>query len=51
MLILEKPFVSKTLIKTAVEKHIPVLKNAMSDEISSEGYALNLLSDEEFVNK
>ncbi len=51
MLILEKPFVSKTLIKTAVEKHIPVLKNAMSDEISSEGYALNLLSDEEFVNE
>ena len=29
MLILEKPYVSETLIRTAVEKNYPVLRNAV----------------------
>lgn len=49
MLILEKPYVSETLIRTAIAKNLPVLKNAMSEKIASEGHALNLLNDEEFV--
>ena len=49
MLILEKPFVSQTLINTAIEHNLPVLRNAMSEKIVSEGYALNLLNNEEFV--
>lgn len=51
MLILEKPFVSETLIKTAIENNIPVLKNSMSEKIVSEGYKLNLLNDNEFVKE
>ncbi|MDY6326983.1 MAG: ATP-grasp domain-containing protein [Bacteroidales bacterium] len=51
MLILEKPFVSETLVKTAVEKQIPVLRNPMSEDIFSKGHCLNLLNDSEFVNE
>ncbi len=49
MLILEKPYVSQTLINTAIEKNLPVLRNAMSEKIVAEGHNLNLLNDEEFV--
>ena len=49
MLILEKPYVSKTLVKTAIEKNLPVLRNAMSEKIVAEGYALPLLDDAPFV--
>lgn len=49
MLILEKPFVSETLIKTAIEKNYPVLRNAMSEQLVSEGNAMNLYNDKEFA--
>lgn len=49
MLILEKPYVSETLVRTAIEKNLPVLRNAMSEKMVAEGHALNLLNDEEFV--
>ena len=49
MLILEKPYVSETLIKTAIEQHLPVLRNAMSEQIVANGYPLHLYNDEEFV--
>ena len=37
MLILEKPYVSETLIRTAVEKNYPVLRNAMSEQLAAAG--------------
>jgi len=49
MLILEKPFVSETLIRTAIEKKLPVLKNAMSESIVAAGKPLTLYNDEQFV--
>lgn len=49
MLILEKPFVSERLIKTALENELPVLRNAMSEQLLAKGHKLNLLNDEEFI--
>ena len=49
MLILEKPFVSETLIKTAIEKKYPVLRNAMSEQLYAAGWHLNLYGDEDFA--
>lgn len=49
MIILEKPYVSENLIKTAAEKNLPVLRNAMSEQLAGKGYRLNLLNNSEFV--
>ncbi len=49
MLILEKPYVSETLVKTAIAKDLPVLRNAMSEKMAEAGYALHLYNDEEFI--
>ncbi len=49
MLILEKPYVSQTLINTAIANNLPVLRNVMSETIAANGHKLNLLNDEEFV--
>ena len=49
MLILEKPYVSETLVKTAMAKDLPVLRNAMSEKMVDAGYALHLYNDEEFI--
>ena len=49
MLILEKPYVSETLIKTAIENNLPVLRNAMSEQLVAQGYALNLYDDAAFI--
>lgn len=49
MLILEKPYVSEKLIQTAIENNLPVLRNAMSEQLVEKGYALNLYNDEEFI--
>lgn len=48
MLILEKPYVSNLLADCAVNNHIPILKNSMSEELKTKGFNLNLLGDEEF---
>ena len=49
MLILEKPYVSETLIQTAIKNNLPVLRNSMSELLASRGYKLNLYNDDEFV--
>ncbi|MBQ9435794.1 MAG: ATP-grasp domain-containing protein [Bacteroidales bacterium] len=49
MLILEKPYVSETLVKTAIAKDLPVLRNAMSEKMVEAGYALHLYNDAEFI--
>ena len=49
MLILEKPYVSEKLIQTAIENNLPVLRNAMSEKLFADGYALNLYDDEQFI--
>lgn len=49
MIILEKPYVSETLIRTAMTKNLPVLRNTMSEQLAGRGYGLNLLGDDEFV--
>ena len=51
MLILEKPYVSEKLIQTAIENNLPVLRNAMSEKLLAEGYALNLYDDEQFIDE
>ena len=51
MLILEKPYVSETLINTAVKNNLPVLRNSMSELLVSRGYKLNLYDDMEFVEE
>ena len=51
MLILEKPYVSETLINTAVKNNLPVLRNSMSELLVSRGYKLNLYDDKEFVEE
>ncbi len=50
MLILEKPYVSETLIRTAVEKNYPVLRNAMSEQLAAAGHALTLYDDGAFAS-
>ena len=49
MLILEKPYVSEKLIQIAVENHYPVLRNAISEQLHSQGYSLDLYEDEQFA--
>lgn len=49
MLILEKPYVSETLVRTAIEKQLPVLRNTMSEKLVAEGKKLNLYNDNEFI--
>ena len=49
MLILEKPYVSDTLIKIATENQFPVLRNAMSEQIQSKGHNLSLYDDRSFA--
>ncbi len=51
MLILEKPYVSEKLLQIAHQKHYPILRNAMSEYLQSQGYCLDLCSDEDFVEK
>lgn len=48
MIILEKPFVSETLIRCAVAHGIPVLRNGMSEQLVRSGHALNLYDDGAF---
>ncbi len=45
MLILEKPYVSDMLINMAVSKQLPILYNAMSEQLKNQGYSLNLQND------
>ena len=49
MLILEKPYVSETLIRTAIEKNLPVLRNSMSEMLVARGNKLNLYDDNAFA--
>ncbi len=49
MLILEKPYVSDTLIRTAIEKNLPVLRNSMSEMLVARGNKLNLYDDNAFA--
>ena len=49
MLILEKPYVSETLTRTAIENNYPVLRNAMSEQLAAAGHALNLYNDTDFA--
>lgn len=49
MLILEKPYVSETLIRTAIEKNLPVLRNSMSEMLVARGNKLNLYDDKAFA--
>ena len=49
MLILEKPYVSETLIRTAIEKNLPVLRNSMSEMLVACGNKLNLYDDNAFA--
>ena len=49
MLILEKPYVSETLIRTAIEKNLPVLRNSMSETLVARGNKLNLYDDNAFA--
>ncbi len=49
MLILEKPYVSETLIRTAIEKNLPVLRNGMSEMLVARGNKLNLYDDNAFA--
>ncbi|MCQ2287385.1 MAG: ATP-grasp domain-containing protein [Bacteroidales bacterium] len=51
MLILEKPYVSETLVRTAIEKQLPVLRNTMSEKLVAEGKKLNLYNDNEFIDE
>ena len=49
MLILEKPYVSETLIRTAIEKNLPVLRNSMSEMLVARGNKLNMYDDNAFA--
>jgi len=51
MIILEKPYVSAPLVSYLEEKKIPVLKNEMSEYLTKQGCGLNLLNDNEFIEK
>ena len=48
MIILEKPFVSETLIRCAVAHGTPVLRNGMSEQLFQSGHTLNLYDDGAF---
>ena len=49
MLILDKPYVSEFLQKTAEDMHIPVLDNGHIFELIQNRH-LNLLKEDEFLN-
>lgn len=49
MLILEKPFVSDTLVRCAIENDLPVLRNEMSELLVAKGHKLSLYNDSDFV--
>ena len=51
MIILEKPYVSAPLVEYLEEKQIPVLHNDMADVLTQQGHRLNLLDDQQFVEK
>ena len=51
MIILEKPYVSAPLVAYLEEKQIPVLHNDMAELLKQQGHQLNLLEDQQFVEK
>ena len=51
MIILEKPYVSAPLVAYLEEKQIPVLHNDMAEMLRQQGHPLNLLEDQEFVER
>ncbi len=51
MIILEKPYVSGPLVSYLEKSRIPVLKNEMSELLTKQGHNLNLLNDNEFVER
>ena len=51
MIILEKPFVSTPLVEYLETSQIPVLHNDMAELLKQQGYNLNLLDDQQFVEK
>lgn len=51
MIILEKPYVSEPLVSYLEQSRIAVLKNEMSEILVEQGHCLNLLNDNEFVEK
>jgi len=51
MIILEKPYVSAPLVAYLEEKQIPILHNDMADVLTQQGHKLNLLNDQQFVDK
>ena len=51
MIILEKPYVSAPLVAYLEENQIPVLHNDMADVLTQQGHKLNLLNDQQFVEK
>lgn len=51
MIILEKPYVSTPLVEYLEKNNVPVLKNEMSEHLTKQGHRLNLLNDNEFVER
>lgn len=51
MIILEKPYVSTPLVEYLETSQIPVLHNDMAEQLTAEGHRLNLLEDQQFVEK
>ncbi len=51
MIILEKPYVSAPLVAYLEESQIPVLHNDMAEVLKSKGHHLNLLDDNQFVER
>ena len=51
MIILEKPFVSTPLVEYLETSQIPVLHNEMAELLKQQGHRLNLLDDQQFVEK
>ena len=51
MIILEKPYVSAPLVAYLEEKQIPVLHNDMAEVLKQQGHHLNLLDDQQFVER
>ncbi|SMB91783.1 conserved hypothetical protein [Desulfonispora thiosulfatigenes DSM 11270] len=50
MIILEKPYVSELLINSLIEDNIPVLKNAVLEEMAEKN-KLKVLAEQEFKNR
>ncbi|MBO4581237.1 MAG: ATP-grasp domain-containing protein [Bacteroidales bacterium] len=49
MIILEQPYVSDKFIQLAVEQHIPVLDNEMSEHLCRQGYPLQIYNEQAFI--